>query len=491
MSVNHSESVHLLLISRHADALAPLWKLVEANSWIVQVATSGWHALEIVQSGNGPELILLDLLPGDTELAPVLRWLRRVRPSLRVIVLGDGDDVQQRANAARLGTHEYLAKPIDVQELGPAILRQLVACGGGVDVNAGDGFEKIDDERFFLASTPIMRRLRAQVQFLAQASVPVLIVGEAGSGKETVARLLHKLSPRSASPFRTVNCAAAKEHLLSELFGRGDDALSSPPGKLEVCRQGTLFLRHVTEMHADVQARLLDALQKEGPASSIPQLHSGGSARIVATTVHDADSFLEKGRFREDLYYGLSTFVVHVPSLRYRGAEVVLMLDRALQQMANYYGLPHRSLSSAAREAVQCHSWPGNLTELEAFAKRYLVVGDDSLDELEPMPRLVFKRDASRRQEQPGPVTAKHEEQRSATESLGSLVRSVKGEAEKSAIAIALKKTQWNRKAAAGLLRISYRALLYKIQQYQITPLDTAMSADVTYPAVGFQSPEN
>jgi len=330
---------------------------------------------------------------------------------------------------------------------------------------------------FFVAASPVMRQLRAKVELLAKVNTPVLIVGESGSGKEIVARLIHKLSFRSGGRFLKVNCAALPDDLLeSEFFGyeRGafTGAMRTKQGKFELCDRGTILLDEVAEMAASLQAKLLHVLQDKqffrlGGESTIDV-----DVRILAATNVRIAQALTEGRLREDLYYRLSAFTIEVPPLRERRDEIPLLLGHFMNLMSKEHSLPARLFSSELLEAAQCYSWPGNLRELENFVERYLVIGDDSVAQKELEPKTSFHNERVC----PGIVVEYARNSRIELDpsenrsSLKTLVRNIQGETEKNAITSALAKTNWNRKAAAQLLSISYRGLLYKIQQYALSP---------------------
>jgi DNA-binding NtrC family response regulator len=193
--------------------------------------------------------------------------------------------------------------------------------------------------------------------------------------------------------------------------------------------------------------------------------------RILASTQVNIEQAITGRKLREDLYYRLSAFTVHVPALRQRKEEIPLLLGHFMNQLARRYSLPARIFSAAALEACQQHSWPGNLRELEKFVKRYLVVGDGttSLGAPNADGDMAFWNAYLPSTEKSG-LTFDSAEPQSTISGLKSLVQSVKGEAERSAITTALEQARWNRKAAARLLKVSYRTLLYKIEQYHMTP---------------------
>jgi DNA-binding NtrC family response regulator len=317
--------------------------------------------------------------------------------------------------------------------------------------------ERIGEELYFIAASAATRRLRTQAELLSQTDVPVLIRGEAGSGKTTAARLIHSLSIRSSFQFMQVKCPVLTSDLLeNELFG----------------------YEHV--MPDAVQGRLLKLLEtgefvRCGGHSAIR-----ADARIIASTSGDLELAVAEKRVREELFYRLSVFELRVPPLRERREEIPLLMGHLMNRLTRRYGVPAPRFSSVLLDACQHYAWPGNLRQLESFAKRFLALGDEeaALRELHSQPDFGF---ASKSENGNGNGHTKNGHYSSTlnalsphtaeeNSSLKSLVRNAKGEAERGAIAHALEQTHWNRKAAARLLNVSYRALLYKIQEYRLAP---------------------
>lgn len=496
---NAIEAVRLLVVSKEPTVIGTLWSIGEANSWQLETVGSGWEALEFVQAGVTPDLLLLDLPRGDTDSLHILRWVRRLRPNLPIILLSYPDDASRKNEAIRLGAQDYLVRPVDDEQLETVIRGQLSSQTDSIELElASEDIEQVSDDTFFVGASPIMRKLRAQAELLAQANVPVLILGENGSGKDTAARLIHKLSVRSGSKFLKVNCAALPGDLLeTELFGyeRSDSAgsMRSKPGKLELCEKGTVLLDEITEMPTSVQSKLLQVLQNKmffrpGSGAKVEV-----DVRILAATGADVERAISEKRLREDLYYRLSAFTVQAPPLRQRKDEIPILLRHFMHHLAKHYGLPPRTFSPAVLDACHAYSWPGNLRELEEFVKRYLVMGDKELifaaanSEHKPgngKPGNGYTMETSESAREAVNDDANGE--RSATpNSLKSLVQSVRFEAERTAIATALEKTGWNRKAAARLLKVSYRTLLYKIEQYHMSSSEAYPS---TFSGNGFRS---
>lgn len=473
MAESLTETARLLVVSREPSVLRPLWSMGESRAWHVESAVSAWDAMERVQSGVAPHLLVLDVPRGDGDSLHILRWLRRLRADLPVVVLCFAEDASRKAEAIRMGAQEVLIRPFDDDKLESVICKYLVSSESSTNI-ASEDIEELGSGAFFVSAGPSSQKLRAQAELLAQADVPVLILGEAGSGKDTVARLIHKLSVRSGFQFLKVNCADMPTELLeAELFGHGQNG-NAIAGKFERAERGTIFLDEISEMPLNLQARLMRVLQDKTVSNANGEKRTPVDVRVLASAGTGIDRALAEGRLREDLYYRLSAFTVQVPPLRQRKSEVATLLRHFTHKLARHYGLPSREFSPAVLEACQRHSWPGNLKELEAFAKRHLIAGEADFN-FTPHEAPVIHgagsfASSTRR------AGAEHVEHESP-KSLKSLLQTVKSEAERNAIATALKKTGWNRKAAARLLQVSYRSLLYKIEQYEMNVPEAAVSA--------------
>ncbi|MGA2425789.1 MAG: sigma 54-interacting transcriptional regulator [Terriglobales bacterium] len=342
--------------------------------------------------------------------------------------------------------------------------------------------EQIREELYFISASAATRRLRTQAQLLSQTEVPVLITGEAGSGKATAAQLIHSLSIRSSFPFMRVQCAVLTSDLLeNELFGyehaSADGRPESTLGKFEQCAKGTILLDEFDAMPDAVQRRLLNVLETGEFVRCGGQNPIRADVRIIAATSGDLELAATEKRIQEELFYRLSVFELRVPPLRERHEEIPLLLGHLMNRLTRRYGVPAPHFSSTLLDACQQYAWPGNLRELENFAKRFLAHGDEAaaLHELHSRPDhgLVSKGENGNGNGNGHAKPSVHLSNTHPAEeksSLKLLVRNAKGETERSAIAQALEQTHWNRKAAARSLNISYRALLYKIQEYHLVP---------------------
>jgi two-component system, NtrC family, response regulator AtoC len=479
-------TARMLLVSKDPSTVRSFAKVGEANDWQMETAHTGLEALEFVQSATSPDLVLLDLVPDDTDSLHTLRWLRRVCPRVPVILISQSENHHDMVEALRLGAQDFLLKPWQEQQLDRILKSHLAGANHPEGVVLGEEIERISDNLSFVAASPAMKKLRAQAELLAQVNVSVLIIGEQGSGKETIARLIHELSVRSGMRFLKVSCdALTDEQLETELFGFAADEVNRGgyyrPGKFELCQRGTLLLEEITEMSPVLQAKVVAALQRSRVVKKNNNERADLDVRILATSKADPEAAEIEGKMNGDLLNRLSAFTLSVPPLRQRKEDIPILLGHFMKRLARHYGLPTRNLSAQAMEGCQRYSWPGNVEELENFVKGYLMLGDDSLLMLgagslcagsaQPsMEAAIQTRIESLKPEASDGNGTAPRAPATQPESLKSLIRSVKEEAEKSAIAGALDRTHWNRKAAARLLQISYRALLYKIEQHQMRP---------------------
>jgi transcriptional regulator with GAF, ATPase, and Fis domain len=322
--------------------------------------------------------------------------------------------------------------------------------------------------------------------------VTVLIRGESGTGKELVARALHSSSPRRHRTFVKVNCAALPSELLeSELFGfeRGafTGAIQHKPGKFEFAHEGTMFLDEISEMHPPLQSKLLQVLQDGEFARLGGRQDVHVDVRIVAATNRDLDFAVAQGQFREDLFFRLNVVCITLPPLRQRRDEIPVFTERFLAHYAEHYNRPPITLASETMRLFVEYQWPGNVRELENLLKRAVILGSD-----ESIRRDLSAAIAGQRPSQsqipalrpsvsaaaPHPAPAElapapeplpsAECQPAVTGSLKDIARNAAREAERELIYRTLEQTRWNRREAAEILGVSYKALLYKIKEAEL-----------------------
>ena len=253
MAPHTIETLRLLAVGSEPSVLRLLDAAAHANDWHLETSASGWDAMEQVQSGSAPHLLLLSIPRGEGEGLQLLSWLRRLRPEQPIVVLCDPEDSATQEEATRLGAKDVLLRPFSERQLESVIRWHLGTSSDRANIEmASEDIESLGEDEFFLSVSPAMRQLRAQVELLAKADVPVLILGEPGSGKGTVARLIHQRSVHSGFKFQRVNCAEMPADLLEiELFGRengSSNGSSRALGKLESGQRGTILLDEITEM---------------------------------------------------------------------------------------------------------------------------------------------------------------------------------------------------------------------------------------------------
>ena len=381
-------------------------------------------------------------------------------------------------DAETLGIHHFLKAPVQRPELEEMLteLSQLaeefeVTREVDHDVRPTAGryhLEEIGHNRYFLAASPAMMRIYENIRLLAAVDVPVLILGESGVGKDVVANLLHKHSRRSSHVFSSVNCAALPPDLLeSELFGYEagafTGAVKAKPGKFELADRGTLLLDEIGEMSAPMQAKLLHVLQDGRYSRLGARTVSTADVRVIAATNVNIENAISDKLFREDLYYRISAFTINIPPLRERREEIPFLVEQMVKRQAAQFQQDPVYISPRIVSLLQEYHWPGNLRELSNAVIRIQILkgSDASVADIESK---VMGRATITEQVCP---TVEGEPDASVTH-MRSIVRNFKDQTESRLIQQALEAARWNRRHAAAALRISYRTLLYKIDQYHL-----------------------
>ncbi|MDE3106147.1 MAG: sigma-54-dependent Fis family transcriptional regulator [Acidobacteriota bacterium] len=418
--------------------------------------------LDRLDQGDAPDMLLLALhVHRDT--MPLLTHVRCSKPNLPVVVLSCSADLNDLEMVIRLGVRAIVMKPFLGSDVERAVEEHLQVVEKKETV---DTLREVplNETHSFVRASKRMRDLESQAALVAKADIPILILGESGTGKEILALYTHKMSSRANKTFLKVNCAAVPGDLLeSELFGYEQGAFTgavkTKPGKFEICTGGTIFLDEIGEMPALLQAKLLQVLQD----GTFMRLGSRSpmkvDVRVIAATNINMKEAMANKSFREDLYYRLNGFTLNLPPLRERKDEIPVLCEYFMRKGARRYGREVLPFSQALLDCLEAHNWPGNLRELENVVNRYLVLGDEQaiIDELQPAATVNAAPEAAS-----GEVPSGN--------GLKAMVKNLKGEAEALAIARVLEGVAWNRKAAANDLRISYKALLYKIKQYDLSP---------------------
>jgi DNA-binding NtrC family response regulator len=441
------------------------------------------------------DLMMLDLRLPDGD---GLKFLEQVgtlpeRP-LVVMVTGYGS-IESAVSCMRAGAFDYVLKPFSPSQI-DVILRKAQTYRQLVKVNNLLSDDPEDEDALLVGRSAAMTRLRQLIDRVAPTDATVLVTGESGTGKEMISREFYRRSPRRGQPFIKVNCAAVSPTLIeSEFFGHERGAFTGATerreGRFELANNGTLLLDEVSEIPATLQAKLLRVLQERefervGGARTIKV-----NVRIIATSNRDLMSNVTKGEFRQDLYYRLNVFPVHVPSLRERVDDIPLLADHFLVRFTRKHGVRVTGFSESARAALLSYRWPGNVRELQNTVERAVILSESG----RPVTAAALGLPGDLAPNEAGAGVAWEQEtapleplalaaEPAATNGHGGMTDGTGNvlrldELEKQAIRVALRQTAGNRTQAAAALGISIRTLRNKLQEYRDAgdPVDAGLES--------------
>ncbi|MBN9615186.1 MAG: sigma-54-dependent Fis family transcriptional regulator [Acidobacteriales bacterium] len=469
--------MQVLAISEDATICNSVYRVFESEGHKAICVSSPSEALQLLQHGFLTDFLLIDIathVQGDDLFIPAL--MQNIH-SDKLCILSVADDTSWKEFAERWKINTSLTLPLlreDVDKLTSRLEVEAFTTSSSPTRASANGshyhLEELDNNRFFLAASPAMMRLYRDIRVLAPVDIPVLIMGESGVGKENVALLLHKYHARSEKPLLNINCAALPTELLeSELFGYEVGAFTgatkSKPGLFELANKGTLLLDEIGEMSPQMQAKLLHVLQD----GTFCRLGARSASRVdvrvlAATNISMQDAIAEK-RFREDLYYRLNTLTITIPPLRERREEIPLLMGELFRRGALELGQPFM-FPERLLDAAQEYLWPGNLRELRNFVTRTLILRDEEAAYNYLRTKAKSHAEEAPMEELRAEVPAK---QSAAALGMKDAVNIVKNETEIRMLQDALSASGWNRRRAAANLNISYRTLLYKIQQHGLS----------------------
>ena len=439
------------------DALAQVF---EYEGQEVRVAEDGPDAL-LVANAFQPDLVFLDVkMPGMDGLE-VLARLGDESPGSLVIMISGHGTIDTALEATRRGAYDFLQKPLDTDRLLVTFRRALEL--KGLTESMAELRSQVESRYEIVGNSLPIRRVLERVEKVAGTDARVLISGENGTGKELVARAIHRLSSRSDTVFIEVNCAAIPSELIeSELFGhlRGSftGAFADRAGKFEQANGGTLFLDEIGDMSRDAQAKVLRVLE-QGVLTRI-----GGSeaievdVRVLSATNKDLEQEIEDGGFREDLFYRLNVVPIQVPALRERREDIPMLVTHFSEGMAAREGSIARAFSDAAMERLKALTWPGNVRELRNTVERLLILSDGSEITPDNVDSLTISR---ARSADPGKELL----------ALGNF-STFKEEAERAYILNKLRANDWNVAETARRIEMPRSNLYKKIERYGLVRED-------------------
>jgi DNA-binding NtrC family response regulator len=456
-----NDSIRILVVDDEASQRELVSGYLKKQGFEVFTAAGGESALELFRQ-SPMELILTDQrMPGLSGL-DLLKAAREINPETQVIVMTAYGSVETAVEAMRDGAADYVAKPLNLDELRQKIQRiveqhRLYAENRALreELRSRHRIEGI------IGESGQMVEVISLVQRVAASEATVLIRGESGTGKELIAKAIHYASPRAARPLVRVNCAALPENLLeSELFGHEKGsftgAISTRKGRFELADTGTLFLDEIGDLPLHLQAKLLRVLQErefERVGSSQP---IKVNVRILSATHRDLESLMRAGQFRDDLYYRLNVVTILLPPLRERRQDLPPLMDHFLKLFAAKNGKSLRGFSRAARDALLRYDYPGNVRELENLLERAVVLCRGDVIDRGDLPLILDDPDA-------------------LSEAQTQLTAAVEG-LERRMIREALKRANGVQTRAAELLGVTERALRYKLKKYGLQGEDADSS---------------
>jgi len=474
--VKPSSHLRILIVDDDAGMTSFLTSHLNRRGFDVSSAGSGEEAIRLFRVYD-PVLVLLDIAVSGMGGLETLERLKQIKPEVTVILVSAQNDPETIFKASKLGADDYLAKPVDPKELDVRINRVLEKQRFVHEASQlRDHVRKQNDFSMLFGTSPKMEEVKMTIEQVADTNATVLIRGESGSGKEVVARMIYANSTRRDKPFIKVNCAAIPSELLeSELFGYEPGAFTGASrqklGKFEQANYGSIFLDEISEMHPALQAKLLHVLQDGEFARLGGKRDIAVDVRVLSAANKPLERAVEDGLFREDLFYRLNVVTIHIPPLRERREEIPIFLDYFLRKYSDYYGKQPAPFSDYAVSRMMEYAWPGNIRELENLVKRYTIVGNESqiIRELSTHKPIVSSVGTSRVQEitpapVPGPAFVANGNTELEMPSLLEIGKRAAMQAEREAIERVLAQTRWNRRQAAKILKISYKALLNKLK---------------------------
>ena len=447
--MNASAPIDLLVVDDDYEFRETLRNRFARHGFEVQAAASGEEALGLAQRRHFDVAIFDIMMPGMNGLTLLTRF-KETHPECEVILLTGQGSIETAVEAMKLGAYDYLQKPFPLKEL------EAVASKASErrhlrkeNTQLKALLEKVQPPAEMIGQSPAMQDVFRLIQRAGPSDKAILILGESGSGKELVARALHRASRRAERPMVVINCAALPETLLeSELFGHEKGAftgaVSTKPGLFEVADGGTLFIDEIGELPGSLQAKLLRVLE-DGSLRRIGSIQERRvNVRLLAATNRDLSKEVEAKRFREDLYYRINVMSLELPPLRQRKGDIGLLIDHFLG--------PGWEIEPAALEAMERYAWPGNVRQLINALERAKILAESEVIRLQNLPREVVA--------PPAPPRAAEIQVGDLTDDLAAIQRSK--------VVEVLRRESGNKSKAARALGIERRKLYRLLERYAI-----------------------
>ena len=442
---------HILIVDDEQPILSSVRDVLKDEGYDASTAENGLDGLAKIKE-ELPDLVLLDVwMPGMDGLETLAK-IQEEHPGLPVIVMSGHGNIDTAVKAVRLGAYDFIEKPLSLDKLSLTVKNALAK--SRLEEENRELKAKVEGGYEIIGESPAMAALKEEIKRAGPTNGRVLISGENGTGKELVARAIHRLSLRASGPFVTVNCAAIPEELIeSELFGHEKGsftgATAQRKGKFEQADTGTIFLDEVADMSLFTQAKVLRVLQEQELQRVGGSRNIKVDVRVIAASNKVLEEEIKAGRFREDLYYRLNVIPFNVPPLRERQGDVPLLVDAFIKEFSREYGNGEKKVSPEAMRLFTSYPWPGNIREMKNIIERLVIMtpGDTITEDQVPPPI---------RQAAPSQPSGK------CYSDLPSF-REAKAAFEKDYITAKLKENGWNVSRTAELLKIERSNLHRKI----------------------------
>jgi two-component system nitrogen regulation response regulator NtrX len=398
----------VLIVDDEITIIESLSGILSDDGFEVIHAFNGYEALKKIET-ESPDIVLLDIWMPGMDGIETLREIKQKFPNIPVVMITGHGSIESAVEATKSGAYDFLEKPLSIDKV-------------MVTINNALNFRKLEEENLYLrkktieknsitGTSPAVQALHREIMAAAPTDAAILITGENGTGKEMVARTIHQFSRRPEEPFIIINCAAIPEETLdSELFGHEKGALghaaSKNMGKFELAAGGTLFLDEIGDMNISTQAKILRALESK----TFQRIGSSRvllmDVRIIASTNKDLTTEIEKGRFRQDLYFRLNVIPIHVPPLRERNQDIPMLVDTFLDKLAGQSATPKKTMSKPALDLLVRYAWPGNVRELKNLMERLSIMVQEDLIDVTHLPHPYHSGDTIDAANSPGELFA-------------------------------------------------------------------------------------
>jgi two-component system nitrogen regulation response regulator NtrX len=378
----------ILAVDDESTILQSLSGILSDEGFEVLTASNGYEALKIIEA-ESPDLVLLDIWMPGIDGIETLQEIKRTNPFLQVIIISGHGTIETAVKATKLGAHDFIEKPLSIEKV-------------VVTINNALHFRQLEEENRFLrkktlekhsitGNSPTIRALKKQIAVAAPTNAWILITGENGTGKELVARTVHQMSHRADKPLIDVNCAAIPDELIeSELFGHEKGAFTGATtkkrGKFEIANGGTIFLDEIGDMSLKTQAKILRILQEQKFERVGGTRTLTVDVRVLAASNKDLEEEIEKGTFRDDLYYRLNVIPIEVPPLRNRTDDIPLLVETFLKGFHKEGCGDLRTMTPEAIKHLQEYPWPGNVRELKNLVERMAIMTESAVIDAADIP---------------------------------------------------------------------------------------------------------